>query len=338
MKAVARRGTDAISGEDRLIARHFKPLARHPGALGLIDDAATLGLPSGHELVLTVDAIVGGVHFFNQDPPDVVAGKALRVNLSDLAAKGAAPAGFLLTLALPKGIGDAWLKSFARALGADAEHYGCPLLGGDTVRTPGPLMVSITAFGTVPKGRMVRRDGAKVGDHVVVTGTIGDAALGLALRSDARTRRLWKLDGRSAQHLVARYLVPEPRNALAAAIRGHASGAMDVSDGLIGDLSKLCRASGVAAELDAQRVPLSPAAQAVLTADPGLIETILTGGDDYEVVATVPPRKLAAFRAAARAVGVPVTPIGRIVAGRGTRVHGPDGRPLTFARGSFSHF
>jgi thiamine-monophosphate kinase len=173
---------------------------------------------------------------------------------------------------------------------------------------------------------------------VVVTGTIGDAALGLALRSDAQTRRVWKLDGRSAEHLVARYLVPEPRNALAAAIRGYASGAMDVSDGLVGDLTKLCRASGVAAELDAQRVPLSRAARAALAADSGLIETILTGGDDYEVVATVPPKKLAAFRTAARAAGVPVTPIGRIAAGQGVRVHGPDGKPLAFARGSFSHF
>jgi thiamine-monophosphate kinase len=327
-----------VSGEDRLIARHFKPLARHPGALGLIDDAATVRAPKGHELVLTVDAIVGGVHFFQDDAPDAIARKAVRVNLSDLAAKGAKPAGFLLTLALPTGIGDAWMKRFSRALGADAEHYGCPLFGGDTVRTPGPLMVSIMAFGTLPKGRMVRRDGAKVGDHLVVTGTIGDAALGLALRTAPQTRRVWKLDGRSAEHLVARYLVPEPRNALAAAIRRYASGAMDVSDGLVGDLAKLCRASGVAAELDAPRVPLSRAARAALAADSGLIETILTGGDDYEVVATVPPRKLAAFRAAARVAGVPVTPIGRIVAGRGTRVHGPDGKLLAFARGSFSHF
>src|SRR6185369_12653476 len=192
-EAVAKRAKGMGSGEDRLIARHFKPIARHPGALGLTDDAAMLTPPPGHALIVTADAIVGGVHFFPGDPPDAIARKALRVNLSDLAAKGAQPAGFLLTIALPKGWGDAWLKAFARGLGADAKKFKCPLLGGDTVYTPGPVTISITALGSLPKGTMARRSGARVGDRVVVTGTIGDAALGLRLRKERGATIRWKL-------------------------------------------------------------------------------------------------------------------------------------------------
>src|SRR4249920_1944075 len=168
-----------LSAEVSLIARYFKPLATDPGAFGLVDDAAILS-SSGEDIVVTTDAVVEGVHYLATDPPDTVARKALRVNLSDLAAKGAVPAGFVLTLAL-RGADDAWLKPFAAALGEDARAFGCPLLGGDTVSTPGPLMISITAFGRVPPGKMVHRSGAKPGDRVVVTGTIGDAALGLAV-------------------------------------------------------------------------------------------------------------------------------------------------------------
>ena len=337
-EAVAKPSKRNESGEDRLIARYFKPMARHPGALGLTDDAAVLLPPPGHALVVTADAIVGGVHFFADDPPDAIAKKALRVNLSDLAAKGARPAGFLLTLALPKGCGDAWLKAFARGLGADAKKYDCPLLGGDTVYTPGPVTISITAFGTVPDGTMVRRSGARVGDHIVVTGTIGDAALGLRLRKDRGAARRWKLGAAMQRHLQTRYLVPEPRNALAEALRLNASAAMDVSDGLAGDLGKLCRASGVGAEIEVARVPLSKAARAALAADSKAIETVLTGGDDFEVVATVPPPALDVFLAAARVVDIPVAAIGRVTAGTGARFLGPDNRPLMFARASFSHF
>jgi thiamine-monophosphate kinase len=335
---VTKRAKSRDSGEDRLIARHFKPIAQHPGALGLTDDAATLTPPPGHALVVTADAIVGGVHFFPNDPPDAIAKKALRVNLSDLAAKGAKPAGFVLTIALPKCVGDDWLKGFARGLGADAKTYDCPLLGGDTVYTPGPVTISITAFGTVPQKTMIRRSGARAGDHVIVTGTIGDAALGLKLRAQRGAAKRWKLDTAMQRHLLARYLVPQPRNALAEALRVHASAAMDVSDGLVGDLGKLCRASGVGAEVDVARVPLSKAALAVLVADPKATETMLTGGDDFEVLATVPPRKLKSFLAAARRAGVPATGIGRITTGANAKFLGPDNRPLRFARTSFSHF
>lgn len=310
----------------------------HPGALGLTDDAAILTPPRGHSLVVTADAVVGGVHFFAGDPPGAIARKALRVNLSDLAAKGAKPAGFVLTLALPKSCGETWLKGFARGLGADAKRFQCPLLGGDTVYTPGPVTISITAFGTVPSGFMARRSGARAGDRVVVTGTIGDSALGLNLRKERGAAARWKLDRAMQRHLLARYLVPQPRNALAEALRLNASAAMDVSDGLAGDLGKLCRASGAGAEIEAARVPLSKAARAVLAADAEAMETVLTGGDDFEVVATVPQRKLKRFFAAARRAGVKVTEIGRVTAGTGARFLGADGRRLVFARASFSHF
>jgi thiamine-monophosphate kinase len=335
---MAKRRTTKPSGEDLLIANYFKPIARHPGARGLVDDAAYLTPPKGHELVLKTDAIVGSVHFFIEDPPDTVARKALGVNLSDLASKGAKPAGFLLTLALPKDYGHDWLKAFARGLGAMAKRYDCPLLGGDTVMTPGPVMISIAAFGTIPKGAMVERSGAKAGDIIVVTGTIGDAALGLKLRTDIGAIHRWKLDTRMKAHLAQRYLVPRPRNAVADAVRRYANGAMDVSDGLAGDLGKLVRASGVGAEVEAERVPLSRAARHALAADPGALETILTGGDDFEVLATVPPKKLAGFMAAARRARVPATAIGRVTAGQGTRFIGFDGEELSFRRVSFSHF
>ena len=177
------------SGEDRLIAEYFRPLAKHPGAFALMDDAAVIAPPAGCDIVLKTDGIIGGVHFFPDDPPDLVGKKALRVNLSDLAAKAARPLGFLLTLALPEEVGDAWLAPFTRGLGDDAEFFGCPLLGGDTDRTPGPITISIAIFGAVPHGKMLRRAGAQPGDRVVVTGTIGDAALGVALRRDPRHNR-----------------------------------------------------------------------------------------------------------------------------------------------------
>jgi len=336
---MATRAPGPSSAEDRLIARYFRPIATHPGAFRLTDDAAVLTPPAGTEVVLTTDAIVGGVHFFPDDPPDAVARKALRVNLSDLAAKGARPAGFLLTLALPKAAGEDWLKAFARGLGADARRYACPLLGGDSVRTPGPVTLSITAFGTLPKGSMVPRGGARPGDRILVSGTIGDAALGLALRQGPDVAGRWRLDGRQCDHLARRYLLPQPRTALADALRRYASAAMDVSDGLVGDLGKLCAASGVAATAAIARVPLSAAARKAVAHEPALIETVLTGGDDYEIVCAIAPRRLPAFRAAAAAARVPVTEIGEVAKGRpGVRFLDRDGKPRLFKTVSFSHF
>jgi thiamine-monophosphate kinase len=326
------------SEEDRLIATYFRPIATHPGAFGLADDAAAIAPPPGCDLVLTADGVISGVHFFPEDPADAVARKALRINLSDLAAKGAAPLGFLLSIGLPAGLPDDWLKCFARGLRQDAEHYGCPLLGGDTDRSPGAITVYIAALGTVPHGGMVRRKGARPGDVVVVTGAVGDAALGLLVRQDATAAGRWRLDAAMRDHLLGRYLLPQPRTAVAQALRRHASAAIDVSDGLVGDLAKLCRVSGVGADAAIADVPLSQAARQVVAAAPALIETILTGGDDFEVIATVAPDRLAALREEAAAADVTVTRIGTVRAGEGAHFRDADGRALAFRRPSYSHF
>jgi thiamine-monophosphate kinase len=327
-----------LSPEDRLIATYFRPIATHPGAFGLTDDAAAIAPPPGTDLVLKTDGVISGVHFFPGDPADAVARKALRINLSDLAAKGAAPLGFLLSIGLPAGLPCDWIESFARGLREDAEHYGCPLLGGDTDKSPGAITVTIAAFGTVPHGAMVRRKGARPGDVVVATGTIGDAALGLRLRQDAAAAGRWGLDAAMEAHLRGRYLLPQPRTAIAVALRHYASAAMDVSDGLAGDLAKLVGVSGVAAEIAAERVPLSSAARQAVAAEPAVLETVLTGGDDFEIIATVAPGRLDDLRREAASVGVVITPFGVITAGEGTRFSNADGGLLTFRRPSYSHF
>jgi thiamine-monophosphate kinase len=330
---------DELSPEDRLIAKYFRPIATDPGAFGLADDAAAIAPPEGCDLVLTTDGVISGVHFFPEDPPEAVARKALRINLSDLAAKGAAPLGFLMSIGLPAGLPPDWLKAFAQGLREDAAHYRCPLLGGDTDRSLGVITVYIAALGTVPHGTMVRRAGAREGDLVVVTGTIGDAALGLALRQDPAAAVRWKLDTANREHLLSRYLLPQPRNAVAEALRRHASAALDISDGLAGDLAKLCRVSGVGAAIAVERVPLSPAARRVLANDPAAIETILTGGDDFEIAAAVPPDRLEGLRAEAMEAGVAITEIGVVVAGPvEARFVAADGRALAFAKPAYSHF
>ena len=231
-----------------------------------------------------------------------------------------------------------WLEKFSSGLRADAEAFACPLFGGDTVRTPGPVSVSIFAFGSVPHGKMVKRSGAKAGDRIIVTGTIGDAALGLRVRKAADAAQNWKLDAAMRDHLLGRYLMPQPRLGLADALQAHASAAMDVSDGLVGDLTKLCGVSGVSADIDASSVPLSAAAQTALASDARLIETILTGGDDYEIVCAMKPDAVPTFRARAAMADIAVTDIGVVVDGTGEpRFIGANG-PLSFARKSFSHF
>ena len=325
----------SASGEDDLIARYFRPLATDSGAFGLTDDAAILK-SSGDDLVVTTDAIVEGVHFLPNDPPDTIARKALRVNLSDLAAKGAVPAGFVLTLALREAR-DEWLAPFAKALGEDSTLFQCPLLGGDTISTPGPLMISVTAFGRVPAGKMVRRSGAKPGDIIVVTGTIGDAALGLRLLKGNFGGD--KLDSETTNFLVQRYRVPQPRNAMALAVRNHASAAMDVSDGLAGDLAKLCAASGVGASIDAPMIPLSSEGRGLHEARHISLEELIAGGDDYEILCTIPENHWASFASDAAAAGVAIASIGRITADGSAPVFvGRDGKPIVLKRLSYSHF
>ncbi|MEN3212949.1 thiamine-phosphate kinase [Methylorubrum populi] len=324
----------ARAGEEALIARYFAPLSG-PGAEGLRDDAASLVPAPGQDLVVTADAIVAGVHYFPDDPPGSIAVKALGVNLSDLAAKGAVPRGFLLTLALPDDWTEAWLSAFAEGLGTMSRAHGCPLLGGDTVRSGGPALIGVTAIGEVPAGAILRRQAARAGDRICVSGQIGDAALGLALRlaPDA---------GFGPAHrdiLLDRYLHPRPRLALVPALRRHARAAMDVSDGLVGDLTKMLAGTGLTARIDVVSVPLSPAARAAIARDPGRLATALTGGDDYEILCAVPPDSVAAFLADAEAAGVPAAEIGSVEAGDGApRFLDAQGHAMDFARTAFSHF
>lgn len=322
--------------EDSLIARYFAPLAGE-GGLNLRDDAACLTPRPDRDLVLTADALVAGLHFLD-DPPGSIARKALGVNVSDLAAKGADPIGFLLTLALPRDWTEAWLAGFADGLGEAARDWGCPLLGGDTVRASDGLTLSVFALGDVPAGRMVRRTTAYAGDLVCVTGTIGDAALGLALRTVDGAGWKASLSPEHRAHLADRYLHPQPRISLAHALRDHATAAMDVSDGLAGDLAKMMRASGVTAVIVAEQVPLSDAARTAIHADAALLDRALTGGDDYEILCTVPEARLDEFHGEANEAGVPLAVIGRVVEGTGLPVFRQAGIERRFDTGSFSHF
>ncbi|NOJ49386.1 thiamine-phosphate kinase [Bradyrhizobium archetypum] len=323
------------SGEESLIARYFRPLATDPGAFHLDDDAAALK-PDGNDVVVTTDAIVEGVHFLPDDPPDTVARKALRVNLSDLAAKGATPAGFVLTLAL-RSADEAWLKPFAAALGEDAGYFGCPLLGGDTVSTLGALMVSVTAFGHVPPGKMIHRSGAKAGERVMVTGTIGDAGLGLAILRGGKVHAATDTAARDV--LIGRYRVPQPRVAIAEIIRDHASASMDVSDGLAGDLTKLCGVSGVSAAIKLQQIPLSHAARDLVSRGVVGLETLIAGGDDYEILCTIPEERVEAFEAAVQRAGVALSSIGTIVGASAVpKFVDKEGREIALERLSYSHF
>jgi thiamine-monophosphate kinase len=323
--------------EDDLIARYFAPLAGE-GALRLQDDAAVLTPTAGHDLVLTVDAIVAGVHFLADDPAGSVARKALAVNLSDLAAKGAAARGFLLTLALPEDWSEAWLAAFAQALGEAAAGFGCPLLGGDTVRSTGGAWMSVTAFGEVPSGKAVRRTTARPGDGLCVTGTIGDAVLGLALLQGRARAWAGALIEDERAFLIDRYRHPRPRLAATAAVLANASAAMDVSDGLAGDLAKMMRASGATAEVDLEAVPLSEAARAAVAADPALLDSLVTGGDDYEILCAVPPGASERYVDACRAAGVSAAVIGTVHEGDALPVFRRRGTERRYQRGSFSHF
>jgi thiamine-monophosphate kinase len=285
---------------------------------------------------------VAGIHFFAADPWDAVAAKALRTNLSDLAAKGAEPWVYFLALGLPPDWTEAEIAALTTGLAADQARYGITLAGGDTVRAPGGLTLSITALGLVPAGQMVRRGTARAGDILVVSGTIGDAALGLEARRRALAGKT--LDADEAA-LGARYLLPLPRTALAPALRRHASAAMDVSDGLMLDTRRMADVSGVAIVIERASVPLSAPARIRIDADPTAWSTVLTGGDDYEILATVPPDRLDALLADARDAGCAMTAIGRVLraneaAPDGDRVAliDPDGAPITLTAGGFQHF
>ena len=322
-----------------VIAALFAPLSKAaPGAFNLKDDAATFDVGPGNEAVITVDTVIESVHFLPDDPPDLVARKALRVNLSDLAAKGAAPLGFLQALSVNTTITDAYLEQYAKGLAADVAQFGIPLLGGDTTSGPGPLTVSITAIGAVGKGRMITRAGARPGDLLCVTGTIGDAALGLAF-----LRGKMKIASREhALMLAGRYRLPEPRLAAGRALAGRASAGLDVSDGLVADVGHICEASGVAAVIERDRIPLSPAARAVVTLERAFWPQVLGGGDDYEIAFTLPPSLAPELPRMAEAAGIPMTVIGRIVGPDDAKVGAVTvrdgaGRPVPVPVGGYRH-
>jgi thiamine-monophosphate kinase len=318
--------------EFQLIAELFAPLAEAPGAFRLKDDAAVIAPPAGQELVITTDALVEGVHFLAEDPPLFVAKKALRVNLSDLAAKGAEAAGYLLALSLPSGVGMEWLTAFADGLRQDQREFNISLYGGDTTSTPGPLTIALTAFGFVPKGTMIRRAGAKPGDLVFVSGTIGDADAGLAL-----LRQPQDTSHAVRDFLVHRYREPRPRLSLGHTLRGLATAALDVSDGLLADLGHIAETSGVRIEVDAHRLPLSAALQAVWGSDTQARIKAATAGDDYEIAFTVAPSCVEEVMRAARDSAA-ITEIGRVVSGGEAVLMDREGSEIAVPKSGYTHF
>jgi thiamine-monophosphate kinase len=305
--------------EFEIIARFFAPLAGE-GAFGLKDDAAVIVPRPGFDLVVTTDAIAEGTDFFAFDPADTIAQKALRVNLSDLAAKGAEPAFYLLNLSLPHSIGTDWLAAFAEGLGRDQTEFGISLLGGDMGATEGPLTIAVTAFGFVPAGKMVRRNGARVGDAVYVTGSIGEAGGGLAIFKRERHR----LSDAERDRLTARYRVPQPPVSFASPLRALAHAAIDISDGLIADLGHLAAASAVRIVVEGEQVPLSAPLKA-LWGDDALARAV-SAGDDYQIAFTAPP-----------GLAGPFTPIGRVAEGAGVELL-VQGRKTLLPSGGYRHF
>ncbi|MBE9605192.1 thiamine-phosphate kinase [Acetobacteraceae bacterium H6797] len=317
--------------EFALIGRYFLPLAG-PGALGLKDDAALLDPPKGRQLVVAADAMVAGVHFLPDDPPETVGRKLLRTNLSDLAAMGATPLAYLMTTALPKPMPHEWLAGFVAGLAEDQKLFGLHVLGGDTVSIPGPISLSLTIIGHVAPGAAVQRVGARPGDDLWVSGTIGDGALGLAVLQG-------KLPADAEGHLASRYRLPQPRLALGQGLAGLARAMMDVSDGLVQDLGHLCRAGDLSGVIELPAVPLSPAAEALAAADPALLPSLIVGGDDYELLFAADPADRAAIEALGAATGTRVTRIGHFTAGEAAvTVRDATGRPIELPRPGWSHF
>jgi thiamine-monophosphate kinase len=323
-----------VAGEFETIRRLLAPLAHPEWGRGLKDDVAVVPSRPGHDLVLTKDALVEGVHFLADDPLDTVARKLMRVNLSDLAAKGAEPFGYLLACHWSARCGWPERMSFVDGLRTDQKAFGVALLGGDTVVTPGPASFSMTLLGWTPKGRTAGRDGARAGDLVFVTGAIGDGWLGLHAARDELS-----LEPDRVAALVERYRTPTPRLEFAGAIREWASAAIDVSDGLIADLGHLADASGVSLEIDLELTPRSAAAQAWYDSrvdEQAALESLVTGGDDYEIAFTARPADEAALRREAEKRHLRLTRIGRVETGQGV-VARFAGRPLTIDRPGFTH-
>jgi len=331
--------SNAVTGEEDIIQTYLAPLAAGmAGAFGLKDDCATAAPSPGYEFVLKTDAIASGVHFLPEDHPSDIGWKALAVNVSDLAAKGARPYGYLLSLSFPQAPTRDWMSEFARGLGEAQTAFGIGLLGGDTDRRPGPISITPAVFGEVPVGCLVRRGTAHPDDIVCVSGTLGDAGLGLALRQTPERARAWNLTPQQSDHLITRYVRPLPRMALASVIRAHARASMDVSDGLLKDLGRMARASGVAAEIDFQRLPLSDAFRAVQMVDTDATRKALFAGDDYEILCAIPPHHIEATLKAAAQAHVALTPVGSFKEGAGITLRDANGTLMPLAPSGWDHF
>jgi thiamine-monophosphate kinase len=320
-------------GEFERIRRFFAPLAG-PGGLGLLDDAALVDCKAGHRLVVTADAIVAGVHYLPDDPPELVARKLLRVNLSDLAAMGARPLHYVLMTALPAELGPEWLARFAKGLGEDQRRFGIDLLGGDSVSTSGPAVLSLTAFGEVVAGMEIRRNGAKPGDLVWVSGTIGDAFLGLGLLRGSHP----DLASEHRGYLIRRFQVPEPRTELGPALCGIARAMIDVSDGLLADLGHICETSEVGASVELDKLPLSHAARVVVDLEPSLRPRLAATGDDYELLFTAPVAASETIAALSSHLNIRITMIGKIEPGAGVRPVAADGQLISVDHTGYRHF
>ena len=325
----------ARPGEFEIIGRYFRPLSRSlPGAAALADDTATVAIGAGNEPVVTVDTMVAGVHFLPGDPADLIARKLLRVNLSDLAASGASPLTYFVAMSLPETISESWIADFAAGLATDQQIFDIALSGGDTTATPGPLTLSLTAVGEVPRGQAIRRGSAAPGEDIYVSGTIGDAALALDLMQELGVEAALAQE----PELIARYRLPEPRVSLGPALRGIATACIDISDGLFADLGHICEASGVGAEIGFSRLPLSAAAARRLAADPLLSERIVSGGDDYELLFCARAGDASRIADLSRTLGLPLTPVGHTTAGAGPVVRAASGEAMTLESPGWRHF
>lgn len=321
--------------EFELIETLLKPLAANAGgAFNLSDDAAVLpDAPPGEVFVVTKDALAVGTHMLASDPPGEMARKALRVNLSDLAAMGAKPVGFFMSLCLGSESNDAFLTQFVEGLAQDVEAFSIPLMGGDVIRHEGAFIVTITAIGSVARGGVLRRNGARPGDSLWVTGSIGDGALGLM----AARHELTHLPPESQAALVQRYRTPEPRLAMGQSIVGLASACIDVSDGLVADVEHICKASSVGCRIESSLIPLSPAAEDVIGLDGGLWPNVLTGGDDYELAFAVPEERETQLQELIKKLHIPFSRIGCFEEGSDVIVVDQKGTPFDLPRHGYRH-